>query len=156
MGERRPSEAELDALIEAALAGEKLLPVPVGLHARVTERVQLAALQQRERVRFRNALVSGFVAALGIVLAVAALVATTKFDVLLKHGISGGRGLLDSYTATFALSWPQYWEGLVLSLFLAIGVTTVWVGLLPWRGRGGNTQAGRGGNPTAQGPLQMR
>ena len=104
MGERLPSDAELDALIEAALAEEVLLPVPVGFHARVNERVRLAALQQRERVRFRNTLLSGFAASVGIVVTVATFVATTKFDVLLKHGISGGRGLLDSYAATFALS----------------------------------------------------
>ena len=156
MGERLPSDAELDALIEAALAEEVLLPVPVGLHARVNERVRLAALQQRERVRFRNALLSGFAASVGIVVAVAALVATTKFDVLLKHGISGGRGLLDSYAATFALSWPQYWEGLILSLVLTIGVATVWVGFIPWRARGGGQLSARPGGPVAQGPLQLR
>lgn len=156
MDERLPTEAELDALIEAALAEEVLLPVPVGLHARVNERVHLAALQQRERVRFRNALLSGFAASVGIVVAVAAFVATTKFDVLLKHGISGGQGLLDSYAATFALSWPQYWEGLMLSLVLAIGVATLWVGLIPWRARGDGQLTTRPVNPVVQGPLQMR
>jgi hypothetical protein len=156
MGERLPSDAELDALIEAALAEEVLLPVPAGLHARINERVHLAALQQRERVRFRNAMLSGFAASVGIVVAVAALVATTKFDVLLKHGISGGQGLMDSYAATFALSWPPYWEGLILSLVLMIVVATVWIGLIPWRGRGGAHHSARPGNPAVQGPLQMR
>lgn len=156
MAERLPSDAELDALIEAALAEEVLLPAPVGLHARVNERVRMAALQQRERARFRNALLSGFAASVGIVVAVAALVATTKFDVLLKHGISGGRGLLDSYAATFALSWPQYWEGVVLALVLTISVATVWVGLIPRRTRGGGQLAPRPGNPIVPGPLQMQ
>jgi hypothetical protein len=150
MDERLPSEAELDALIEAALAEEVVLPVPAGLHARINERVRLASLQQRERVRFRNALLSGFAASVGVVAGVAFLVATTKFDVLLKHGISGGRGLMDSYAATFALSWPQYWEGIILSLVLMIVVATACAGLAPlrWRGMVPVANSGRLGKAT--------
>ncbi len=156
MDKRLPSDAELDALIEAALAEEVLLPVPMGLRARIDERVRLTALQQRERARFRNTLLSGFAASVGVVVALSALVAITKFEVLLKHGISGGQGLMDSYAATFALSWPQYWEILSLTLFLALGVASLWVGLIPWRGRGGDQLPARPGDHVAQGPLQMR
>ena len=156
MGEPLPSETELDAMIEAALSDEALLPVPVGLHARIGERVRLATLQQRERVRFRNALLSGLVASVVIVLSLSILVAFTKFEVLLKHGISGGKGLMDSYATTFALSWPQYWDGLVFTLFLGLGVATVGLGLMPWWGRGGDSAPDHAGNPAAQGPLQTR
>lgn len=137
MLERLPSEAELDALIEAALGGEALLPLPAGFHAKIGERVQLAALQQREQARFRNTLLTGFAASVGVVAALAALVAITKFDVLLKHGISGGQGVIDYYTATFALAWPQYMDGLIFALLLCLGAATVWAGLIPWRARGG-------------------
>lgn len=156
MGEHRPSDEELDALIEAALAEEVLLPVPVGLHARINERVQLAALQQRERLRFRNALLSGFAASVAIVASLVALVAFTRFEVLLKHGVSGGKGMVDSYATTLALSWPQYWDGFVFLLFLALGAAALWIGSIPWRGRGGERLSGRSGNSGAQGPLQMR
>ncbi|MBL7645826.1 MAG: hypothetical protein JNK74_06500 [Candidatus Hydrogenedentes bacterium] len=133
MVERLPSDAELDALIEAALAEDVVLPVPRDLHARVCERIQLAALQQRELARFRNALLSGFAASVSIIATLAALVLFTKFDVLLKHGISGGQGLLDSYAATFALSWPYYLEAFALALVLGLGGATVWAGLMPLR-----------------------
>jgi hypothetical protein len=155
MAERLPSDAELDALIEAALGEELLLPVPVDFHARVAERVHLASLQQREQVRFRNALLTGFAASIVMVTALVALVMVTKFDVLLQHGVSGGRGLMDYYTATFALSWPQYMNTFMVILLLCLGAATTWAGLFPWRGRG-EMHAHRTGKPVAHGPLQMR
>ncbi len=155
MVERLPSDAELDALIEAALAEEVLLPVPRDLHARVCERVQLAALQQRELARFRNALLSGFAASVGVVATLAALVLFTKFDVLLKHGISGGQGLMDSYAATFALSWPYYLEVFALALVLGLGGATLWAGLMPLRWIDGvHGHGARSAKPVVQGPLQ--
>lgn len=156
MGERLPSDEELDALIEAALSGEVLLPVPVDLHAKVGERVQLAALQQREQTRFRIAMLTGLAASVGVVAALAALVVSTKFDVLLKHGVSGGQGLLDYYTATFALAWPQYVDGLVFALLLCLGTAAVSAGLIPWRGRGSGLQGDSAGKPAIRGPLQMQ
>ena len=152
MGERLRSDDELDALIEAALGGEALLPVPEDLHTKIGERIQLAALQQREQTRFRNAMLTGFAASVCLVAALAAMVISTKFDVLVKHGISGGQGLLDYYTATFAISWSRYLDGLVLALLLCLGVATISAGLIPWRGRGG----GRNAKPAIQGPLQMQ
>lgn len=156
MGERLPSDEALDALIEAALSEDVFLPVPVGLQEKINERIQLAALQQREQTRFRNAMLTGLAAAVGVVSALVAIVASTKFDVLLKHGVSGGQGLLDYYTATFALAWPQYMDGLVFALLLCLGTATVSAGLLPWRGRGSGLQGNTAGKTAIQGPLQMQ
>lgn len=136
MADRRPTDAELDALIEAALRDEPLVPVPRTLHGRVAERVQLAALEQKERARFRNTLLSGFAACVGVVTAAAGMLALTNFHVLLDHGVSGGLGFWDYYRATFEVAWPVQIDGLVLALSVALGAFTIWAGLLPLRKQG--------------------
>jgi len=133
MLEWRPTDSELDALIESALRDEPLAPVPRDLHGRITARVQLAALEQKERARFRNALLSGFAGAVGTVAMAVALLALTNFNVLLNHGVSGGLGFLDYYTATFELPWPIRPDGLVLAACIALGGLTIWAGLRPLR-----------------------
>lgn len=131
------SEAELDALIEAALRDEPLLPVPVNLHGRITERVQLAALQQREQLRVRNALLSGFAASVAVVAAAGIIVAQTNFEVFLNHGVSGGRGLIDYYTATVSLSWPRYVENIGAAALLVAAAGVIWLAASSrWSGTG--------------------
>lgn len=136
MLERYPTDAELDALIESALRDEPLVPVPRDLHGRITERVQLAALEQQARARFRNALLSGFLGAVCVVGLSVALIALTNFHVLLDHGVSGGLGFLDYYTATFKMPWPVQTDGLVLALCLGLGGLTIFAGLRPLRKHG--------------------
>lgn len=153
MDERTPSETELDALIEAALRDEPLLPAPIGLHARITERVALAALRQREQARFRNALLTGFAASVAIVAAAAALVAVTNFGVLLEHGIAGGGGLMDYHAARLSLAWPRYMESIGSAAFLGATAGLTWLFFAPLRGRVG---FGRIEKPGARGHLQTR
>lgn len=156
MAKSFPTDAELDALIAAALSEEVLLPVPVDLRVKIDERVHLAALQQREQARFRNAMLTGFAGSVGMLAALGVVIALTKFDVLLKHGISGGRGLLDSYAATFALTWQPQMGGFVFSLLLGLGIVVAWVGLAPlfWR-EGVATHHVQTGKSAAQGPFQV-
>jgi len=148
MVERPPTDAELDALIEAALRDEPLLPTPVGLHARITERVALADLRQREEARFRNALLSGFAASVAIVVAAAGLVAVTVFGVLLDHGIAGGRGLVDYHAATLWHSWPHYMENAGSVVLAGPAAGLIWFVFASLRGRAGT---GRLGKPAARG-----
>ena len=133
MADNHLSTAELDALIEAALRDQPLVPVPRNLHARITERIALAALEQKERTRFRNTLLGGLAASVGVLAVAVVLVALTNFDVLLDYGVSGGQGLMDYYTATFQLSWPGRLDSLFLSLCLFLAALTVGVGVQPLR-----------------------
>ncbi len=133
MADRRYTDAELDALIEAALGDEPLAPVPRSFHSCVVERVRLVALEQQERARFRNALLSGFTACVGVVAAAVAVLALTNFHILLDHGVSGGLGFWDYYRATFEVAWPVRVDGVVLALSVVLGAGTIWVGLLPLR-----------------------
>lgn len=133
MGEWRPDEATLDALIESALRDEPVAPVPRDLHARIYERVELAALEQKERARFRNTLLGALAAGAGVVATAVVLVALTNFQLLLDHGVGGWRGLLDYYAATFQLSVPGQPDGLFLVLCLSLGALTIGVGVQPLR-----------------------
>lgn len=148
MAEWPITDGDLDAFIEAALRDEPLAPVPHTLHARITERVALAALEHKARARFRKILLSGFLAGTGIVATTAALLAVTNFHLLLDHGISGGLGQLDYYAATFRLQWPGRLDGIYLLPSLALGAFTVWAGLRclyapGGRARGGSVAYGR-------------
>lgn len=136
MADARFSDAELDALIESALRDEPLLPVPVGLHARVAERVHWAALQQKERARFRNTLLTGLAGSAGIITLAVLFVGMTSFHVLLEHGVSGGLGLMDYYRTTLHFSWLGQLDGLILAIGAALAVITAGAALQPLRRSG--------------------
>jgi len=130
MAEHQPTDAELDALVEAALREGPLVPAPRSLHGRVVERVQLAALEQKERARFRNALLSGFAACMGVMTAAVAIVASTNFEILLNHGVPGGLGFWDYYRTTFEVAWPIRFDGAILPASMALVALSLWAGLL--------------------------
>ncbi|MBX3177807.1 MAG: hypothetical protein KF886_10625 [Candidatus Hydrogenedentes bacterium] len=135
MADRLPSLAELDALIESALRDEPLLPAPAGMHARIVGRVEWSALAERERARFRNALIGGLVAGVAVVAVAVTIVAFTNFHLLLAHGISGGLGRLDYYSDYYSTAlqrpWPVTADANFLALALLLGAITVWVGVQP-------------------------
>ena len=151
MAERPFSDTELDALIETALRNEPLLPAPEHLHAKVVERVQWAALQQKERARFRNALLTSLAAFVGIIALAVVLVVLTSFHILLEHGISGALGRMDYYRATLAFSWPGRLDNLFLAIVAILAAITISAGLQPlWRR--GAIHAGHGNRAGERGP----
>ena len=86
MADRLPTDDELDALIDAALRTEPMLPVPHGLHRKIQGRVHFAALQERERVRFRYSLVSAVCALLMLFAGTFVIVMLTNFSIITSIG----------------------------------------------------------------------
>lgn len=129
MADLHYTDAELDALIESTLQDEALMPVPAHMHVRIAERIQLAAMQQKERIRFRNTLLTGFVGSVGIVALGTSLVILTNFHILLEHGISGGLGLLDYYRTTLPVVWLGHLDHIMLSTGAALAMVTFGVSL---------------------------
>jgi len=136
MAKRLPESAHVDDVVEGMLRDGALVSVPRDFHGRVMERVRLAALERRERVRFRNALLTGAFACFGVVALAGSLLAYTSFDLLLNHGVSGGLGFVDYHVATFQIAWPGRADGLFMALFLGLGGLTIWAGLWPLFGHG--------------------
>ena len=131
MANRLPTDMELDTFIDAALRDEPMLPAPPGLHRKIHERVQIAALRERELSRFRNSLLSAVGALFAILMGTAAVVTLTRFSYLYRHGVSGGKGLVDYYlTLLDVSSWSSQAGGYALLLALGLSAGTLWAGLV--------------------------
>lgn len=125
---------DMDAVIEAALRGEPLLPAPATLHSRVEERLRIAQLREQEQQRFRYTMATLAVSMLAIVGVTAVVVSFTNLYVLFNQGVSGGRGQVDAFMASMLLSYTGYSGAysLLSSLLLAGG--TLLIGLVPlWK-----------------------
>ena len=133
MANSLPTDAELDALIEAALRDEPLLPTPPGLHRKIQERVLFATLQERERARFRNSLLSALGALLVLLTGTAFVVILTNFSILYHHGVSGGMGLMDYYLNRFDVSWASEIGTYALFLTLGLSALSLWTGFVLFR-----------------------
>lgn len=102
-----PDEHEkLDRLIEAALRGEAKQDLPFGFHRAVSDRVQMAALLDLERGRFRKCWFSAgaFVALVTAATTlgwIAGDIATT-----LVRTIPGALGSYDQFMLLLATYWP--------------------------------------------------
>ena len=86
---------DLDVLIEQALSEEPIRPVPMGFHARLEERLRIAALVEREKKRFRYGTTVGAVlfAALGLTFVFVPVLAYLQGWVV--RSVPGGMGYLD-------------------------------------------------------------
>lgn len=130
MANRLPTERELDQFIDAALRDEPLLPVPAGLHRKIQDRVVIAAMQERERARFRNSLLSAVGALVVILAGTVAVVSLTHFSILYRHGVSGGRGFVDYYLTLLDVTWSGQIGGYALLLALGLSMGALWMGLI--------------------------
>jgi hypothetical protein len=133
MADSLPTNAELDALIDAALRDEPLLPTPPGLHRKIQERVLFAALQERERTRFRNTLLSAVGALVVLLAGTATIVTVTHFSLFYHHGVSGGMGLVDYYLNRFDVSWSSQVGTYALLLTLGLSTLSLWAGFILFR-----------------------
>ena len=134
MADRLPTDDELDALIDAALRTEPMLPVPPGLHRKIQDRVHFADLQERERVRFRYSLLSAVCALLILFSGTGVIVMLTNFSIVYHHGVSGGKGFLDYYLNRLDVSWAGHVGTYTLMLTLGLSVASLWGGLILFRG----------------------
>lgn len=133
MANSLPSDEALDALIDAALRDEPLLPVPPGFQRKVQERVLFAALQRQERARFRRTLLGALGAVMVILMGTVAVVSLTHFSILYRHGVSGGRGFVDYYLTLLDVTWSQEIGAIALGGTLGLSVIALWAGLVLFR-----------------------
>lgn len=133
MANSLPTEEELDALIEAALRDEPLLPAPPGLQRKIQERVLFAVLKEQERARFRRSLLGAVGAVMVILFGTVAVVSLSHFSILYRHGVSGGRGFVDYYLTLLDVSWSGQIGVFALVGTLGLSVIALWAGLVLFR-----------------------
>lgn len=123
MNERFEPMDDLDALINQALSGEPFLKAPLSLQRGVEARLRVAALRDKERVRFRVFMVTLAIAFLASLCAAGLLLWFTNFSFLYTEGVSGGRGHFDFYTTSLSMFFTSYQGAysLLTSFVLGIG-----------------------------------
>lgn len=97
----RRDDYKLDSLVQAALRSGSMRPTPFGLHGRIWRRLEIAAMVDRERTRFRAAVlrVAAVLAAVVGGIATACWVWNPFASVV--EGVPGSLGLVD-YTVAYA------------------------------------------------------
>ena len=125
---------EIDAIIEDALKGEKMMSAPINFHRRVEERVRFAALKERERARFRFWMLSIAASACGALFIAAAALAVTNLNVIVTNGVSGGKGLFDYYlTAVFGETVESYSGAYTMIASVLLAAVALGLGWIPVR-----------------------
>jgi len=101
---------KLDNVIEDALRSEPMRPVPSGFHRRMSNRLQVTALVQKERqgFRFRMAATSMVFLALGV--AAIGVPAAAFYQGWVVRSVPGAMGYFD-YFVVFGL---RYWGEIVV------------------------------------------
>ena len=126
---------DIDALIDQALSAEPLLRAPVSLQRGVEERLRIADLRDREKMRFRLSMATLLLALVSSLLAAGALLWFTNLSVLAKAGVSGGKGQFDYYATALVQSWHAYQGAYTLVLSVILAVCTLAMGWRPLRKR---------------------
>ncbi|MBI1319805.1 MAG: hypothetical protein GC168_12790 [Candidatus Hydrogenedens sp.] len=124
---------EFDALIESALRSEPMRPAPLDLHRKVTDRLQIADLREREVVRFRYSMTSLLLALMGAHFAAAMVIMFTNFDLLLANGLPGAFGIYDRYAVYMWQSWSSYSGAYLMPTIMLLAVGTICAALWPLR-----------------------
>jgi len=125
---------DIDAAIETALRGERFRRAPFTLRRRVEERVRIVALREREQHRFRRSMAVLAVGFLGALILVAGVVLSSNLEVLVRHGLAGGKGQYDYLTTSMTLFWTDYRGAYSLLWSLLAAAGTLLLGLIPLRG----------------------
>jgi hypothetical protein len=126
---------DIDALIDQALSTEPLLRAPVTLQRGVEERLRIADLRDREKMRFRLSMATLLLALVSALGAAGALLWFTNLSVLAKAGVSGGKGQYDYYATALVQSWHAYQGAYTLVLSVLLAVCTLAMGWRPLRKR---------------------
>ncbi len=136
---------DIDAMIEEALKGERMLSAPLNFHRRVDERVRIAALKERERARFSFWMMSIAASACGALFIAALVIAVTNLNVIVTNGVSGGKGTFDYYlTAVFGATVETYSGAYTLVASVLLAAVALVLGWIPVRQlRGAGAKLGR-------------
>lgn len=128
-------DPEIEELIESALRSEEMLPVPPTLHDRVSARLEVLALMEKERARFRTSMAMMAVALVSIIGGGLLFVAFTNLRGMLVHGAPGAKGRTDYLIHHMMESLSSYGGAysLVVSFMLALGALALVV--IPLRER---------------------
>ncbi len=126
---------DIDALIDQALSEEPMLRAPVSLQRGVEERLRIADLRDREKMRFRLSMATLLLALVSSLLAAGALLWFTNLSVLARAGVSGGKGQLDYYFTALVQSWHAYQGAYTLILSVLLAACTLAMGWRPLRKR---------------------
>lgn len=124
---------KLDALIEEALKNEPMRRAPRTLHQRVLERVQVTALREQEKIRFRYSMLGMAVAFLAVVAGAVLIVSLTNLWGVMNYGVPGGKGQFDYYATSMFMSWARYGGAYSMILSILGAGIAVLLGLLPLR-----------------------
>lgn len=124
---------DLDALIEAALTEEPFLKAPLSLHRSVDARVRVISLREHEQRRFSVSMLTLVLLFSGSILSTGLMLWFTNLSLLMSDGVSGGKGWIDYYTTSWAMSFSSYQGGyslvasfvLVLITFFLVGATQI-------------------------------
>jgi len=133
---------DVDTTIDAALSSEPLRPVPQDLDRRITNRLRIAVLLQRERRRFRYGMAMGGLVMGAILICAGLLAFLADVPGLFKHGVPGGMGYLDYVTTYMALSWSNAGSSLTLALTPIVAVALL-LTILPLCGLAARRALGR-------------
>ncbi len=128
---------DIDALIDKALSAEPMLRAPVSLQRGVEERLRIADLRDREKMRFRLSMATLSLALVSALFAAGALLWFTNLSVLAKAGVSGGKGQYDYYATALVQFWHAYQGAYTLVLSVLLAVCTLAMGWRPLRKRFG-------------------
>lgn len=97
----RRNDYHLDDLVRSAMRSGGMRPTPLGLHARIWRRLEIAALVERERTHFRGALVRVLSIACAVFAVFAAICWLSDPLAALGNHAPGFLGLVD-YSVTYA------------------------------------------------------
>ena len=126
---------DIDALIDQALSSEPMLRAPATLLRGVEERLRIADLRDREKMRFRLSMATLLLALVSSLFAAGALLWFTNLSVLAKAGVSGGKGQFDYYATTLVQFWHAYQGAYTLVISVILAVCTLAMGWRPLRKR---------------------
>ncbi|HNR32212.1 MAG TPA: hypothetical protein PKI11_15080 [Candidatus Hydrogenedentes bacterium] len=131
----RDNDRDLDTLIESALRAEPMLPTPPALHERVMRRLDVQAMMDRERARFRASMAMMCVAAVAIILSGVLFVAFTNLRHVADYGAPGAKGRLDYIINNLSWYYTGYTGAYSLGLSLLLALGTLLLIIVPLRER---------------------
>lgn len=98
---KRRDDCKLDSLVRSALRAGGMRPTPFGLHGKIWRRLEIAAMAERERTRFRAAVLRAAIVLAIVAGALAAWCWMWDPFASVVDDLPGSMGLVD-YTVTYA------------------------------------------------------
>ena len=96
---------DLDALIERALAGEPIQPVPARFRARLEDRLRVSAVVQKERQRIRFGMAAGAILFTALASVMVFVPVLSYFQGFVDRSVPGGLGYFDYLVVSLLSAW---------------------------------------------------